>query len=399
MEFVAIIIPTLAMVFAVVFVALWLRDRSRAHIMAFALGYLSLALCYTLNLLPHSLEAPVSGTMIHAIAMFGAAALAWGAARRIGREVPVGFMVANTLVSCLLFYVAISQSHSNAIVVVQNGAAALQFAVGATVLWVARPKEWLEKAVIWIMAAIAAVGFLRPSIAMLAEGDLAALIGRTSVFHGVQIIAMTVLPVLLGMVLVALVLFDDWERQKAAARNDTLAGLRGRAAFEEDARSALQKAARDGVPVSLILGDIDHFKRINDGWGHATGDLVISNVGRTIARTIRDCDIAGRVGGEEFCIFLWNCPLHTAAQSAERLRAAIANPDSMSAGGGALDVTMSFGVAQLRSGESYAALFERADASLYSAKDAGRNRVILEGRTFAEADRRGVPEPPISVHG
>lgn len=399
MEFVAIIIPTLATVFAVVFVALWLRDRSRAHIFAFALGYVSLALCYTLNLLPHSLDAPVSGTMIHAIAMFGAAALVWGSARRIGRDVPMGFLLANTLISGVMFFEAIRQSHPNAIVVIQNGSAALQFAVGATVLWVARPKEWLERAVIWIMAAIAAVGFLRPAIAMLAEGDLAALIGRTSAFHGFQIIAMTVLPVLLGMVLIGLVLLDEWERQKAAARNDALAGLRGRAAFEEDAKSALQKAARDGVPVSLILGDIDHFKRINDGWGHATGDLVIGNVGRTIARMIRDSDIAGRVGGEEFCILLWNCPLQTAAQSAERLRTAIANPDCASGGAGVLDVTMSFGVAQLQSGESYAALFERADASLYRAKDAGRNRVILEGRTFAEADRRGVPEPPISVLG
>lgn len=399
MQFVAIVIPTLAMVFTAAFAALWLRDRSRAHIFAFALGYLALALCYAINLMPHSMAVPITGISVHAIAMVGASALVWGSARRIGREAPVVFMIANSLVSCVLLFEAIRQSHSTAIVVVQNGSAALQFAIGATVLWVARPREWLEKSVIWIMAALATLGLLRPAIAMLAEGDLAALIGRTSTFHGVQVIAMTVLPVLLGMVLMGLVLFDEWDRQKNAARNDLLAGLRGRAAFEEDAKMALQKAARESVPVSMILADIDHFKRINDGWGHATGDLVISNVGRTIGRMTRDSDVAGRVGGEEFCILLWNCPLHTAAQSAERLRKAIATCDTMNAGGGALDVTMSFGVAQLQDGESYAALFERADASLYRAKDLGRNRVILDGRTFEEADRRTVAEPAISVFG
>jgi diguanylate cyclase (GGDEF)-like protein len=399
MEIVAIVIPTLALVFTAGFVSLWLRDRTRRHVFAFAIGYFALALCYAINLMPHTLDAPLAGALMHSIALFSAGAVVWGAGRRIGRDVPVAFMVVNTLASAFLLFEAIRQSHPTAIVVVQNASAALQFAIGATVLWAAHPREWLDRAVVWIMGAIAAVGLLRPAIAMLAEGDLSALIGRTSAFHGIQVVAMTVLPVLLGMVLMALVLFDEWSRQKKAARNDVLAGLRGRAAFEEDARAALQKASCEGLPVSLILGDIDHFKRINDGWGHATGDMVIGNVGRTIARMTRDSDIAGRVGGEEFCILLWNCPLHTAARSAERLRRAMADREGTGAGGGGLEVTMSFGVAQFREGESYAALFERADASLYRAKDLGRNRVILDGRTFEEADRRRPAEPVIPVHG
>lgn len=175
------------------------------------------------------------------------------------------------------------------------------------------------------------------------------------------------------------------DRYKTLAMRDGLSGLYNRRFFFLLAKRELRRAARLATPVSIILFDIDFFKKINDTLGHAAGDSVIRSVGRLTRNTVREIDLAGRYGGEEFVVFLPDCGLASAARVAERLRRTMDSFDFFP-GVEAPPVTASFGVAAASSprdcGEPNSLRLDRlaakADEALYRAKEAGRNRVVSE---------------------
>ncbi|KTG17675.1 hypothetical protein AUR63_08530 [Guyparkeria sp. XI15] len=134
---------------------------------------------------------------------------------------------------------------------------------------------------------------------------------------------------------------------------------------------------------TLVMLDIDHFKRVNDGYGHIAGDRVLAHVGAIIREQIRAGDIPVRYGGEELAVFLPGEGLAEAQQCAERIRQAVEKA-TIRSGHSVLNVTISGGIAAHRKGESLSALVERADHELYCAKEAGRNRVCAEGMTGQE---------------
>jgi diguanylate cyclase (GGDEF)-like protein len=161
------------------------------------------------------------------------------------------------------------------------------------------------------------------------------------------------------------------------ATSDALTSLANRRAFEAALKRDLARADRDKTPLSLLALDVDHFKKVNDTYGHAVGDLVLAAVGVALKGTLRGGDLPARVGGEEFVAILPNTDADGAVTTAERLRKLVAE-QRVQVPGGALGVTASFGVSTV-SGPGCAgageALKERADAALYAAKRGGRNRV------------------------
>lgn len=162
------------------------------------------------------------------------------------------------------------------------------------------------------------------------------------------------------------------------ALTDPLTGLYNRRGFEEAAKSCCT-AAGSLKGASLLFGDIDRFKSINDQYGHALGDRVISAVAEVIRATIKGSDIAARLGGEEFAILLPATELQGARTLAEQLRRGIEKHRVRRAQGPVLDtVTISIGVAQGTAADSIEELIERADARMYAAKQSGRNRVVAE---------------------
>jgi diguanylate cyclase (GGDEF)-like protein len=169
------------------------------------------------------------------------------------------------------------------------------------------------------------------------------------------------------------------------ARTDALTGLRNRRALEEAAETELKRCARTGMPISVILGDIDRFKRINDTHGHEVGDKVIRVVAEHLHAVARETDALGRWGGEEFLVILPDTDEAAAAAVAERVRAVIENGVMPAA----LNVTISLGVAGMEAGSvtdpsCWADLVRRADGAMYRAKDAGRNRVVAAGPRTGE---------------
>jgi diguanylate cyclase (GGDEF)-like protein len=158
------------------------------------------------------------------------------------------------------------------------------------------------------------------------------------------------------------------------ARTDTLTGLPNRRDFLERSDAAWSLALRRSRPVSVLVLDIDHFKAINDRYGHDAGDAVLVAAAQLLAQVCRASDIPARWGGEEFVLLLPDTLLEQAVALAERLREAIATQPVIYQGQ-AIAVTASFGAAQRQTHESVRALLAEADQWLYAAKRAGRNRV------------------------
>ena len=162
---------------------------------------------------------------------------------------------------------------------------------------------------------------------------------------------------------------------EARANTDELTGLNNRRAFFALGDQTLKQAQRGAVPLALIMFDIDHFKQINDNYGHAVGDRVLMHLARVIKPLVRKADIIARIGGEEFAILMNNTGTEEALHLAERLRQAIAD-DTVRVAGHSLSCTSSFGIAVSSQGSvSLEQLLSEADHAMYRAKSQGRNRV------------------------
>ena len=170
---------------------------------------------------------------------------------------------------------------------------------------------------------------------------------------------------------------------------DTLTGLYNRWYVIEKIDSELNRAIRHGSPMSLLMLDIDHFKRINDTWGHPAGDEVLKSVGKMLKESCRVYDVPGRYGGEEFCIVLPETKPGNTTVVAERIRKRL-EETALPMGDASVAVTASIGIAGMdtQSEEamlSPAALIDRADRALYSAKTRGRNRIEMWDRELFDA--------------
>ncbi len=159
-------------------------------------------------------------------------------------------------------------------------------------------------------------------------------------------------------------------------RTDNLSGLFNQRHLMTTLEHEIERTTRNELPTSLILLDIDHFKRVNDTWGHGVGDQAIVHIAQILRNTLRKLDIACRYGGEEFAVVLPTTPLLMAKHIAERLRATIASTP-LPLAEGSLTLTASLGVDTLlpRHNETPQAFLARTDLQLYAAKHAGRNCV------------------------
>ncbi|WKE64908.1 GGDEF domain-containing protein [Gallaecimonas kandeliae] len=197
------------------------------------------------------------------------------------------------------------------------------------------------------------------------------------------ILIVTVSQATVVLITVSAILYDQvdlgrrrYQRQlELLATKDALTLTYNRYALERRADQELARFHRHGPPLSALLVDIDHFKVINDTYGHGVGDLVLQRLAALMRSHCRCQDMVARWGGEEFVLLLPDTALEAAAQAAEKLRRLIAETDFSEQGVG-LPVHISIGCAQLMANESFSDQLRRADAALYSAKRQGRNQVV-----------------------
>lgn len=173
---------------------------------------------------------------------------------------------------------------------------------------------------------------------------------------------------------------ENLEAVRHESLTDPLTSLANRKYFDQALEKMIAESAASGEPLSLMLSDIDHFKKFNDTFGHLTGDQVLRLVALSMKQNVKGQDIASRYGGEEFAIILPTTALRQAITVADHIRRAVMTKELMkrSTGEHLGRVTISIGVAVLRPGDTVRSLIGRADACLYTAKRNGRNRVICE---------------------
>ncbi|MCE9524028.1 MAG: GGDEF domain-containing protein [Alphaproteobacteria bacterium] len=161
---------------------------------------------------------------------------------------------------------------------------------------------------------------------------------------------------------------------------DSLTGLANRRCFDERVNEAVREVGAEGGDLCILIGDVDHFKKFNDTWGHATGDQVLRLVAQCFKGNTKGRDTAARYGGEEFVVVLPQTSIDNAITVAEQIRHAVETKKIVKRSTGETlgSITLSLGVARYAPGEPIADTINRADACLYAAKRAGRNRVMSE---------------------
>ena len=181
------------------------------------------------------------------------------------------------------------------------------------------------------------------------------------------------------------ILHKELEQARNDSHTDALTGLANRKKFDAEMRKAFENFHEQNQPLTLLLMDIDHFKKFNDTYGHQTGDQILRLVSHTLRKGLKGRDLPARYGGEEFAIILPNTVAANAVIVADQIRETIATKELIkrSTGDSLGHVTISIGIAEALPGDNSASLIERADKALYEAKETGRNRCVVAPSSIA----------------
>ena len=238
-----------------------------------------------------------------------------------------------------------------------------------------------------LLFGVLTAGYLvRPVIVAGWGGQMAA--GGLSVANAMIAITNTLMTIGLTTILTLRLAGRLFRDLKGQSETDSLSGLLNRHGFDMTIKG-LRAQSDNTAPTSVILCDLDHFKSVNDEYGHFAGDRVIAAFGRLIRAGLREGDICGRFGGEEFCIYLRNSDLRAARLFAEWLRVAFA-ATSYPELKNTVRFTASFGVTEVLANERIEDAYKRADAALYQAKRDGRNCVRIRDREGGSEKLSGI---------
>ncbi len=391
-QILGLVTPLMALFFAATFVVLWRVGRMKRHVLGFGIAYALSAVGF---LITHFLPADAF-YLFHVTQVFyalGSTLLVASVCERAGQRLHLGSFAAVYLISALALGLTVSFSNDvGPRLVVVNMGYGVMFAMGVTTLLTARRRSVIDVAIIAIIAFQAADFLVRPTLTLLFEKSIPAQVYRESIYYSLIGLVLGVKGVTTAIVLIGATIAEWTNALRESSERDALTGLLNRGAFEQSMRNLLPRAQTEGRPLSLVVADIDHFKQVNDIWGHQAGDQAISSFGGLIDQMVRGSDAAGRIGGEEFCIAVWNCPNDPAERLAERIRQGFARLEHASLNDD-IRLTASFGVATARDGETYEQLFARADSALYRAKSSGRDRVEnAEERRLEEAAPKPNPK-------
>ncbi len=365
-----------ALIFAVTFLVIWQRDRARTENLALGSGWALLAAAMLISQLSPASLGRVLVAITHVPYTLAGVCIASGILLRVNTAPPVRLFLSIGLLGSAAM--GITQAFGDSIksdLFITNITSGVIMVLTTQSFATSAKRDGIERFMMVTLILVTTQFFLRPVFAFMFDGPIAPAQYRESTYYLALAWLFGFGSVLFGLAQLTASVKDHVEALNARNATDELSGLLARGEFETQVKAALAKAAKERREVALVVGDLDHFKQVNDIWGHQVGDRAIAGFGAMAGAMIRSSDIAGRVGGEEFCILVWKADEEIAAGLAERLRSRTCDLDISE---GALDVrlTASFGVAGWRSGEGYRALFARADKALYAAKQNGRNRVI-----------------------
>lgn len=384
-QILGLVTPLMALFFAATFVILWRVGRLKRHVLGFGLAFAFSAIGFLItHIFPSDAVYVFHAT--HFFYSLGSIVMLASVCERVGQKPHLVSFGVVYVVTALTLALAISLSNDvGPRLVIVNVSYGVMFAMGVTALLSAPRRTIIDVAIIAVMVLQAADFLIRPTLTLMFERSIPAEAYRETIYYSLIGLVLGVKGITTAIALIGATLSEWMAALRESGERDSQTGLYNRGSFEDAMLPLFQRAQTEARPLSLVVADIDHFKQINDTWGHQAGDEVIAGFGTIISKMVRDCDTAGRIGGEEFCIAVWDCENDPAHRLAERTRQAFAALRHTG-----LDdntrLTASFGVATAREGETYAELFARADRALYQAKAKGRDRVENAERLSVEAE-------------
>jgi diguanylate cyclase (GGDEF)-like protein len=371
--FIALLNPAIALALSSAFLTLWLYQRHRSYLAALAFAYACSAAGFLLQYF--TLPIGLAATRLLSCAAFTTAAclLAGAVVTRYGRQ-------ATLIVICALGLTGFA-AFSWFLFVQPNltwRIYAINFAFGTISLVVAAELREVRsngptEAILFVLSVLAGLNFImRTLVAVKLHGPFTSYDG----FYQSVYWTTALLSLLIALSLFTAAALDVVKALRAESCTDPLSKLLNRRGFEEQVEHLLATEVGKTLPLALVLADLDHFKAVNDRYGHDGGDQVIAHFAATLRAASGGKAIAGRLGGEEFAVLLPAADLAAAQRFAESVRASFAAGRMPGLPGDAV-VTASFGIAVRTGGEGMAPLMRRADDALYKAKRSGRDSVRL----------------------
>lgn len=367
--------PATLAVFGCAFVGAWAIDRKRPYLLylAAACGLFVVGACVQILYWPDDagLNAIISCAFYTSAVLLAAGGLLKRSGRCLGLAAG---LAAGAAILGLIWYFYYVDRNLLARVYVMN------FGYGAILLWATWRlrhlwnARFVDKALFAVLLIFSVQFFVRTllTIGFEAPPPGPRAFGQSLFWQTLQL-SLAVLGAALAVLILAAAVMDVIDDLRVERDTDRLTGVFNRRGFDERASAVLENEWK--APLSLVLCDIDHFKRINDTFGHDAGDTVLRLFGALLAEAAGAGNLVGRIGGEEFAILLHGQASESALRWVDLLRAAIgearfAGPE------GHMQVTASFGLAEAMERDTLSTLMKRADARLYRAKQSGRNRAI-----------------------
>jgi diguanylate cyclase (GGDEF)-like protein len=375
--FISLINPALSAVLSTAFLVLWLVRRERRYVLQFSVSHGLIAFGFVLQGFQMGLGFELS-KLVSNVLFFVAVILFIGAVvTRQGLRVPYVSLLASSVAGMAVFaWFLLVEPDFVIRVFAVNGALGVMCVAGVLRLRQAVNPAPIDRLLLWLAGLRALDFFLRPAaVALFDPGTVGQVSFTTSAYWLTTSLSVIVSSLAIALTLLTAVAIDIMQELRTESRTDALSGLLNRRGLAEKAKPFFEPTRSGGVPLGLVLADLDRFKAVNDTHGHATGDAVIVTFAELLKQAGAGRAAVARTGGEEFAILMPYCDLAAARLLAEGLRTALS--------GGALDgvkpglgrITCSFGVTARAGDESFDMLLERADAALLQAKRAGRDRV------------------------
>lgn len=364
---------SMAAIFSIALLTLWRNNRALKYIGVLGLSYAVRSLCFGIFYFAFSLQNPILRYLANIFLLFAIMLLSVGLSNRRLREPRYGALLAIAAITLapLYYYQFIEPNLLVRVIILNTGLAVLSLLMLSDVA--KSPRRSPVEQVLLGLLLVSCAGYLLRPLFLTASG------ASSEQFEGSYWLVVSISDALIcamtAVGVFAVIASDVMDEIKTDAQIDTLSGLFNRRGFEPRALRALEERLA-GNPPAMILADLDHFKSINDLFGHSGGDLIIRRFSEILKQKAPSDAIMARLGGEEFAVMLPSNASTSAYQLAEELRTAF-KQIAFDTVAGEAHPTASFGVAIAREDEGLSSLIERADHALYRAKGSGRDRVDI----------------------
>ena len=362
---------SMAAIFCVAMFAIWRNHRNLSYIAIFGISYAIRALCFGVFYFAFSMSNPVLRFSANVFFMLAMLLLSAGLSNRRGQPPRYAVLLALAAIAlgALYYNQFVEQNMLARVIILNSGLAIVNLLMLLDVAKASR-RTPVEQVLLGLLLVSCAGLVLRPLFLIASDAS-----GPQSegAYWLVVSISDALICAMTAVGIFAVIASDLMDDIKSDAQTDTLSGLLNRRGFEPRALDALVRQTIE-APAAMILSDLDHFKSINDRFGHSGGDRIIQRFSGVLKATVPGNAVMARLGGEEFAIMLPPGAAVTAHQLAEEVRSTFKRiaPDAVS---GAASPTASFGIAIARGKESLDSLMDRADRALYQAKNDGRDCV------------------------